>query len=996
MTSLNTALIPNTGVISVIGTDMDRWENAGTFDINNPKNEDLEPWFGIPRNPAALTGDDAFVTRHQLPYAYKGKNNVLATNIEGLVLNDTEEILSEEYGVPRRLTDSLSFSVSTLIFDEGLLDVEPEEGVARHMRFSQRTAQGTMIRKSKGMHFEHGFLYTAPGRALYYQQQKQMALTIVHDMIFNTLISLRDSRLQSIETEARLGYFNFDFREMVKKKNHRFGMFQKYYDGPVKLVKDVSAKLELRGAKANVCISSRGLEYFWQGTGDENRLYSKAGPAGPARVNADPNSVTRVGPLKLIFTRLFQDKNHGQYPVDPLIRTRMNGEYYVMAPPPLEVIDENYMTSNRNIKVIDLQKNNWGTIRLEDALNSTPMFGGDNISLVEPGDKYGKRGSMFMQSSGSRDETGGVLTELFGMLPEHVIPKKVFNFMVAQLHNKLIREGEKPNIHRLAKTFAGVSSIGAVELMKNAEGIARASEELLRKFREDSNDVGLEGIGGVTGGTSLKVTGKRGRQNDDAGFTPESYCFVTPKSSTGLKASVNEPASSESLHEQNLKLLQNVPGNVTPLYLGLYETRQNVTNVDAFQTRVNSVLKSQNQDDVNTLVAHMEKAISTEYTPKKQQLSVQYLNSYPEKSSTDVHTTPVAMQESTTPESYMVSTDFYNANKSRFNTDNAVYGAYNLDDLLEAHERLDVDSSNKSGLNIGEFKDKHLAFLKLSKYDPKRSSADALYTFLFTCKINRVFFEFLLTHDIYYPFTHLIFRPWMTFVTSSVIIMQGGQETAVNYYMKPDVMLSDNETTKTHSAHMTVHLSPFVKKANNIQVVDDVAIRRYVAGGTVKGYSPDDLMELASAQNWVPGSHPERPSWFSVMIPMTLNNLDSIIDFRGYFTGEEGNEEKMHFVSCALTIDSHFGVHPENYHPESPGTQWTAEDPNYNSVCAQGTQLCYNYAKKDFTAVIIGHDAPLGPNVYTGMRTVMEGLETLFVDQQYYDVSKYKVYECYQ
>jgi hypothetical protein len=651
------------------------------------------------------------------------------------------------------------------------------------------------------------------------------------------------------------------------------------------------------------------------------------------------------------------------------------------------------MTSNRNIKVIDLQKNNWGTIRLEDALNSTPMFGADGIDLVGPSVGYGKRGSMFIDSKTEQN------VKHFGELPEHVIPSKVFDKMVYQFE-KYFNDNRIDTVPNMASRFAGVSSTGAVNLMKSMKQLQEANQKLVnarfefatkiisKKFAEDSH----------TMAAPMKLTGKRGRDSQEASQFSGYYVLVTPKSVSG---STMAPVAEErvSVHEENLALLKNLPGNVEPLYTGLLEQHPNVTNVDAFQSKVNSVLKSQKQDDVNTLVAHMEKAYSTEYTPKKQLASVQFLNSFPEKSSVDTSTkaysevTPVEQATDV----YLVDRAFYDANRESLDSDEVSYGAYNLKDLSDLHQTLQTHESSKSGISLGQFKEVHFSDIDLGQFNPKPQHANnPVYSLLWSCKLNRVFFEFLLSHDIYYPFTHLIFRPWMTFVTSSVIIMQGGQETAVNYYMKPDVMLSDNETTKTHSAHMTVHLSPFVKKANNIQVVDDVAIRRYVAGGTVKGYSPDDLMELAAAQNWVPGSHPDRPSWFSVMIPMTLNNLDSIIDFRGYFTGEEGDPEKMHFVSCALTIDSHFGVHPENYHPESPGTQWTAEDPNYNSVCAQGTQLCYNYAKKDFTAVIIGHDAPLGPNVYTGMRTVMEGLETLFVDQQYYDVSKYKVYECYQ
>lgn len=970
-------------VLDLNGGIMQQGHNFGSNDVGTttvkPKNEDLQPWFGIPDNPVALVGDNSFVTRRQLPYAYRGKNTVLASNIEGLVLNDSEEILSEEYGVPRRVTDSLHFKVSTLIFDEGMLDVEPEEGVARHMRFAQRSAEGTLIRKSKGMHFEHGFLYTPEGRERYYQQQIQLANTIVHDMIYNTLISLRDSRHDSIEMEMRQGLFNYEFRELVKQKNHEFAMFQKYYDAPKKLETKVRTELQLRGASPNVCICSRGLEYFWQGTGDENRLYSKAGPAGPARVAADPNSVTRVGSLKLVFTRLFQAKNAGQYPLDPLIRTRMNGEYFIMSPPPLEVIDEHYKTSNRNIKVIDLQRNNWGTITLKAALDSCPMFGEDK-SLTELTDKASFQRSMFRVSDGKGSWKQAVF---FGDLPKHIVPDDVFKAMEGQIIKKGIDLKTVSAVEALAAEMAVADLTGRFESVINA----RAERTVVYEKTKPSSSV-------------MKFTGKRMRE--EVSPSSNSYRLVTFNASkSGTDVHVAEPVT-QSLHDQNRELLQAHPDNLTSLYTSLSEGHDLITNRGAFEARVNASLKSTDPADANNLFAAMDKVLSKELSSKKQIPSVQFLNSYPEKSGleTSASKAPASVPE-TSSEIMVVNSDFYNENSDILSLVNdRVYSSSKLGDILELHQALS-NTSEKSGIDMGKFLDVH----KGMKFDALEERFESIIKKDFNskqglalacCQLNYAFFEFLLDHDIYFPFSFLIFRPWMVYITSTLIIMQGGEATAVNYYMKPDVMLSDNETIKTHSGHMTVHLSPFVKKPANIKVKDDVAVRRYVSGGTARGYTPDELVELAHQHRWQPGTHPDRPSWFSVMIPMTTNDLHSIIDFRGYFTGQEGDYTKLHFISCALTVDKYLGSHPDNINPMSPATKWDAEDAPYNSVCAQGTQLCYNYSKKDFTAIIVGDDSPLGPNVYAGMRTVMEGLETLFEDQHYHDVSKYKVYEAYQ
>jgi tricorn protease-like protein len=141
----------------------------------------------------------------------------------------------------------------------------------------------------------------------------------------------------------------------------------------------------------------------------------------------------------------------------------MNGEYFIMSPPPLEVIDKDYKTSNRNIKVIDLQRNNWGTITLKAALDSCPMF--DEAGYVlDYADKKHLERSMFMAHSSEKTYEKA---DVFGELGKHIIPDDVFNQMVAQIEKKGDGAIRKLNAVALPMAIAMRSLI--VDQMKRSE-----------------------------------------------------------------------------------------------------------------------------------------------------------------------------------------------------------------------------------------------------------------------------------------------------------------------------------------------------------------------------------------------------------------------------------------------------------------------------------------------------------------------------------------------
>lgn len=903
---------------------------------NTARNEDLIPYFGIPNNPEQLKGDNAFVTRRQLPFAYKDKNILISTRIEGLVIKNPEELLSAEYGAPPTKTDSLKFSVVSYYFDEGMLDVEPEEGVARHMRFAQRKASGTLIRKSKGMHFEHGFLYTDEGKRLYQLQQVQLANTVVNDMIYHTLYALRESRHQSIEFEVRDGIHPRDFIEAVLKKNKEFACFQKYEDGPSNLINKVQNELQLRaGVTANAIVCSRGLEYFWSGKAAEIKANEKT---GSAISESSPYGVTSKSNLKLIFTRLFQNQEVGQLPIDPLIRERVNGEYYVMAPPPLEQVRgsglENYRSSHRNIKIMDFEGRKWGTITLKDAINASPIW--------------------------ESAETGALLT-----------PDK------DEHHMLFSKDGETTinNFSEMGDRFLPTSFFLAMMEQKGFEPAAKSS-------------------------SSMSLLGKRSSRS----YSSSKLYPVYEKPKSAIKTSTE--TSFEDLHAKNKNsLAQNI---ITAPVSTLYDAAMSSNGVkpDKFSAKVDHVLETGDTTALDTLKTHLTLLTDPETASKKRIESLKYFNeSVPEKRSLIVEE-PISQSKSSTQIQFLNEAEYLD-DPSKYDLASVDSdhpdGSYDVRNINDVKSLLSMKQSVKSGMELKDLKkteraefnasfDKWAALVDYFGSDNVEKFKEELGDF----GLSKQKLIQMVDRNILFPLAFLIFRPWMTWITSTIILLRGGSNTIVNFYMQPDVMLQDDATTKTHSAHVTMHLAPFVKAPGNIKVVDDVAVRRYVSGGNVTPIKQDELDDFAKIRGWTLGDNDLSGSYFALPIAITeVCKLPSVIDFRGYFFNTNRDRVHPHFITATTSFAKASFAHPDPIHPESPPAPETALDPMFNSICTQGTQLCYNYNTNTYTAIIRGQDSPWSGMVYPEMTTVIEGMQKLLTPPDYGDISKYPPYEFY-
>ncbi len=376
-----------------------------------------EHWFGSPTFPEYMPNSDGrFSKSLQLPYAYQGKNQFLEETIFGLINDNSEWLLAEPDGLPIEVAHTMSFTYSTTLYEEGMLDIEPEEGIARLMRSSTLSESGTLIRKGKCFEVEHGFHFTAPGQQSYYRQLQQIANASKLTMAFDTLTVLVRAKRNNVLWDNQQKRFDKPWRSLLADQFKKFARLQKDPDAGQLLVTSCKKILKDRNVTAETIIVPEGGEYFFRGVGDENLDYAHAGPEGPRKKNTDPYSVSQFYGLRIRYTRSFKSVSIGGNLIDPLMRHRVVGEYFKMFAPRIGTFEtDDYKTSWRDIFIMDFNRDDWARITLQDVVK--------NLEIFDDGGELNDISNYRSKQYINRDNNNLLLTDLFYTADEEKVAR---------------------------------------------------------------------------------------------------------------------------------------------------------------------------------------------------------------------------------------------------------------------------------------------------------------------------------------------------------------------------------------------------------------------------------------------------------------------------------------------------------------------------------------------------------------------------------------------
>jgi hypothetical protein len=246
-------------------------------------------------------------------------------------------------------------------------------------------------------------------------------------------------------------------------------------------------------------------------------------------------------------------------------------------------------------------------------------------------------------------------------------------------------------------------------------------------------------------------------------------------------------------------------------------------------------------------------------------------------------------------------------------------------------------------------------------------------------------FDLLIDYNIYFPFTVVIFRPWVVMQTCTAILGTGGSGTGATLVMNRDIMLGDDVATKTHMLHMNLYNKAVVFYPERLILMDDQVIHNYLGGGTARWLTVDELIAIRN-NDWKIPKNDARGSIFPVLVAYNENkHLPHILHVTGRL--DPGNPEMPPDVRMQrnMYVDL-LTLAPDDEHPLYPQE---SEHVHCTRYTFQATQFCYNPFDDRFTAVIFSNKNHMGKDVYPGMIADARSGAKIFEPQCFEDQSKY-------
>ena len=363
---------------------MERAVASAATGVADPKTPSVyEAYYGPA--PAGLQGVDVMGhiarTNLTLPAYYQGKNMYLERVISWGVA-DLEDWPTTAF-LPLIPYDGMTFTFSKMQATPHILDRVPEEAASRLVTTQFELQEASTERYGLAFRMEHGLLGTPLGEKMWTSNIRQiveatvrsihlaiMNLAIVQETYFTALAATR-LRMQSESVKAR---------QVLAHQTQLFGCIQKKY-GLEQAVGNMLSIFKDRGVKADMAIVPADTAGLLR-CRNETRDFMING-ALAQMYQLDPQ---RSLPCYVHSTNLAMFEHRGYFAdqmdhrANALVRQREIGQYFVMKYDPSRKLIPG-VPGQRDIMVIDHNRQCWVRIKFIDALRASGYFNGDGETL---------------------------------------------------------------------------------------------------------------------------------------------------------------------------------------------------------------------------------------------------------------------------------------------------------------------------------------------------------------------------------------------------------------------------------------------------------------------------------------------------------------------------------------------------------------------------------------------------------------------------------------
>lgn len=352
------------------------YEHHGT-EVNNSVRDsarsnasEMQKYFGPLRNSEVDTfASDAFSHEtHNLPRAYVGRNKFLMATIDFLITKDDDWYT--RFVLPWLYTEELHVKWNIWRFNRTMMDYEPEQGVPRYVSYESESRSDSLVRRGLAFIIEHGFYKTELGRQHYLMNLKQIVEAVHETVYFGVMHELMAAPNYYQEWQKRHGskgsIMSNSAVSALAEERWRFACVQKDIKGLFILDAEIKDRMRRVGIEPTAWIFPSKMAIYASMVPEYFNEFIRAGPSASSALENGPKRFDTFRNCRVFETRPFDTDFMSAGSVEPLMRDREIGEFYVMEP------------GDTEIRIFDMSKDKFVTVT-RDQVEKNAWTGDGNI-----------------------------------------------------------------------------------------------------------------------------------------------------------------------------------------------------------------------------------------------------------------------------------------------------------------------------------------------------------------------------------------------------------------------------------------------------------------------------------------------------------------------------------------------------------------------------------------------------------------------------------------
>lgn len=350
---------------------------ASVKDAARSSAEQMGKYFGPLRNRDIETfASDAFAHEtHNLPRAYVGRNKFLMATIDFLITKDDDWYT--RHVLPWLFTEEIHVKWNIWRFNRTMMDYEPEQGVPRYVSYESESRSDSLVRRGLAFIIEHGFYKTEIGRQHYLMNLKQIVEAVHETVYYGVMHELMASPNFYEQWQRKHGrkssIMSNDAVSTLAEERWRFACVQKDIKGLFVLDAEVKDRMRRVGIEPDSWIFPSKMAIYASMVPEYFNEYSRGGAPATTALEDGAKRFDTFRGNRVFETRSFDTDFMSEGTIEPLVRTREIGEYYVLG--------DEANDYAKGMQIFDMSRDKFHTIPYNTAIDKSFKGGGTGTTV---------------------------------------------------------------------------------------------------------------------------------------------------------------------------------------------------------------------------------------------------------------------------------------------------------------------------------------------------------------------------------------------------------------------------------------------------------------------------------------------------------------------------------------------------------------------------------------------------------------------------------------